>query len=150
MIPPSALTWLAHSSYPRWTALPESAKSPVRETDAPITSGVPAFAEAEAPELLVLDAQAPRVSAATAAMTPTPLLRHKRLPCCIADPPSRGVGYPRTRCSVGHTQMRTIAVSSPHVDGTVKRPWLRTTMSCFATVVIVRPPRQQPIARQIT
>src|ERR1035437_7912165 len=83
MIPPSALTLLAHSSYPRWTALPESAKSPVKETDAPITSGVPAFAEEGAPELLVLDAKAPRASATTAATTPTLPLCHKRLRCCI-------------------------------------------------------------------
>src|ERR1035437_7827814 len=83
MIPPSALTLLAQSSYPRWTALPESAKSPVKETEAPITSGVPAFAEDDAPELLVLDAQAPRASATTAATTPTLPLCHKRLRCCI-------------------------------------------------------------------
>jgi hypothetical protein len=38
--PPLALTVLAHNSYPALTALPLSAKSPVSDTDAPITIGV--------------------------------------------------------------------------------------------------------------
>jgi hypothetical protein len=41
------------------------------------------LAEDDAPELLLLDAQAPTVNATTAAMTPTPPLRHNRLLCLM-------------------------------------------------------------------
>src|SRR5882757_10068502 len=41
-MPPDLLTVSAQSSYPRWAALPESEKSPVSESEAPILSGPPA------------------------------------------------------------------------------------------------------------
>src|SRR5882757_7866494 len=40
-MPPDLLTVSAQSSYPRWAALPESEKSPVSESEAPILSGPP-------------------------------------------------------------------------------------------------------------
>jgi hypothetical protein len=47
--------------------------------EAPIISGFPALGVAEAPELLLLDAQAPSASATMATARATPPLRHKRL-----------------------------------------------------------------------
>jgi hypothetical protein len=65
------LTVLAHNWYPRCTAFPESEKSPVSDTDAPITSGAVLPLAPDPP----LDAQ-PATSPRTAVTSP---ICHKRL-----------------------------------------------------------------------
>ncbi len=88
-MPPLAFTWAAHRSYPFFTALPGSAKSPVSDIEAPMTSG-DLLAEADVVVLGVeLELQAASTTIETSAETPnTAELRlRKRLLRAMTDPP---------------------------------------------------------------
>jgi hypothetical protein len=68
-IPPALLTWLAQRLYPFWNARPSTEKSPVRESDAPMTMGVLLLVPDDPLLLLLLVLLLLRQPAASAAAT---------------------------------------------------------------------------------